>query len=704
MKEQIIEKLKNIHEAKELIEINDLLGLTTVEEYQELSKEIESLVDELIIFKTKKDKYLLLKNCPGLKIGKLAINKKGFGFLILDKEDDIYIASENLNNAIHNDTVLVEIIKKGLKPEGRVLRIVKRDLENIVGEVIIKNNKMMLKPDDEKLNLSIYLSEETTKNCVEGHKIVAHLTKNLGNKSYLADCIKIIGHKDDAGIDILSIAYKYNIMDEFSPDTIKELESIPTEVKESELKGRTDLTKEIIFTIDGDDTKDIDDAISLSYDKGIYTLGVHIADVSHYVKENTALGDDAMMRGTSAYLADTVIPMIPHKLSNGICSLNEGVIRLTMSCVMKINERGDTVSYDIFPSYIKSNKKMTYKKVNEILEKNSVPEGYEPYAKNLKKMHELAKILRKKKVSKGYIEFEIDEAKVIQDKDGKAIDIQKRVQGAGENLIEDFMIAANETVATHISNMELPFIYRIHALPNAEKIEDFINLVHALGYTIKTNINEITPKGMQRLLNELKDKPEYNILSSLLLRSMKKAEYSKTNIGHFGLASKNYTHFTSPIRRYPDLVVHRLLKTYLIEKDFSMSTINYLDNVLVNIAEHSSEREVASINAERDVTDMKMAEYMESHIGEEYDGIISSVTNFGFFVELENLIEGLVHVNSLKGDYYNYVPELLSLIGKSTKKTYRVGDKIRIKVINASKENALIDFEIVEDKHDRSKK
>lgn len=704
MKEQIIEKLKNIHEAKELIEINDLLGLTTVEEYQELSKEIESLVDELIIFKTKKDKYLLLKNCPGLKIGKLAINKKGFGFLILDKEDDIYIASENLNNAIHNDTVLVEIIKKGLKPEGRVLRIVKRDLENIVGEVIIKNNKMMLKPDDEKLNLSIYLSEETTKNCVEGHKIVAHLTKNLGNKSYLADCIKIIGHKDDAGIDILSIAYKYNIMDEFSPDTIKELESIPTEVKESELEGRTDLTKEMIFTIDGDDTKDIDDAISLNYDKGIYTLGVHIADVSHYVKENTALGDDAMMRGTSAYLADTVIPMIPHKLSNGICSLNEGVIRLTMSCVMKINERGDTVSYDIFPSYIKSNKKMTYKKVNEILEKNSVPEGYEPYAENLKKMHELAKILRKKKVSKGYIEFEIDEAKVIQDKDGKAIDIQKRVQGAGENLIEDFMIAANETVATHISNMELPFIYRIHALPNAEKIEDFINLVHALGYTIKTNINEITPKGMQRLLNELKDKPEYNILSSLLLRSMKKAEYSKTNIGHFGLASKNYTHFTSPIRRYPDLVVHRLLKTYLIEKDFSMSTINYLDNVLVNIAEHSSEREVASINAERDVTDMKMAEYMESHIGEEYDGIISSVTNFGFFVELENLIEGLVHVNSLKGDYYNYVPELLSLIGKSTKKTYRVGDKIRIKVINASKENALIDFEIVEDKHDRSKK
>lgn len=320
-------------------------------------------------------------------------------------------------------------------------------------------------------------------------------------------------------------------------------------------------------------------------------------------------------------------------------------------------------------------------------------------------MHELAKILRKKKVNKGYIEFDIPEAKVIQDENGKAIDIKKREQHAGESLIEDFMIEANVTVATHIANMELPFIYRIHDIPNADKIDDFKNLVHALGYKIETSINEITPKSMQRILNNLKDKPEFTILSSLLLRSMKKAEYSKNNIGHFGLALDNYTHFTSPIRRYPDLTVHRLLKTYLIDKDFSMSTINYLDNALISIAEHSSEREVASINAERDVNDMKMAEYMESHIGEEYEGTISSVTNFGFFVELENLVEGLVHVNSLKGDYYNYVPELLSLIGKSTKKTYRVGDKVKIKVINASKENALIDFEIVkEEKHDRSKK
>ncbi len=695
MKEKILEVLNNIYEAKSLIEINDLLNLTTVEELQTLTKELEELVNTNEIYKTKKDKYILLKNCPNFKIGHIAINKKGFGFVILDQEDDIYVEEENLNGAIHNDIVLVEILKKGLKPEGKVIKIVKRNLDNLVGEIYLNNNKVMLKPDDDKLKLTIFITDETSKNCVEGSKVLCSLRKKLNSNTYLGDCLKILGHKDDAGVDILSIAYKYGITNEFKKEALEELEKIPNTVSEKELENRTDLTNELIFTIDGDDTKDIDDAISLTVKNHIYTLGVHIADVSHYVKNNTALGDEAYERGTSAYLADTVIPMLPHKLSNGICSLNEGAIRLTMSCVMNINEQGNVVSYDIFPSYIKSHKKMTYKKVNEILEKNHTPQGYEPFKETLLKMNELAHILRKKKVSKGYIEFDIDEAKIIQDENGKAIDIQKRTRGEGENLIEDFMVAANETVATHIANMALPFIYRVHGTPNSEKIEDFLNLVKTLGYTIHTNINEITPLTMQKLLNELKDKPEYFILSTLLLRSMKKAEYSKTNIGHFGLASQNYTHFTSPIRRFPDLIVHRLLKTYLIYKDFSMGTINYLDSYLVQAAEHSSEREVASINAERDVTDMKMAEYMESHIGEEYTGIISSVTNFGFFVQLDNLIEGLVHVNTLKGDYYNYVPEALSLIGKSTKKTYRVGNKVKVKVINASKDAALIDFEIV---------
>ena len=443
MKEQILQTLNDIHEAKTLIEINDLLGLTTVEKLEELQKEIEELVNDYQVFKTKKDKYLLMKNCPGLKIGRLSVNKKGFGFLILDKEDDIYIAKDDMNGAINDDTVLVEVTEKGLEPAGRVLKIVKRELKNIVGEIKVIGKKKILEPDDDKVNLKIVLSPETSKNCVDGHKVLAKLTKKIDNKTYMADCLKILGHKDDAGIDILSIAYKYWILEDFSPETIKELDNIPEEVYKKDLTNRNDLTNEIIFTIDGADTKDIDDAISLTVKDGIYTLGVHIADVSHYVKENTALGDDAYLRGTSSYLADTVIPMIPHKLSNGICSLNENVIRLTMSCVMDINKNGDVVNYDIFPSFIKSRKKMTYDNVNEILENNTIPEGYEEFADTLKQMHELAQILRKKKISRGYIEFDIPEAKIIQDEEGRAIDIKKRVQRSGEALIEDFMIAAN---------------------------------------------------------------------------------------------------------------------------------------------------------------------------------------------------------------------------------------------------------------------
>ena len=696
MKDKIIEVLENIHEAKTMLEINNLLDLTTVEEYQESALAIEELVSEHTLYHTNKDKYILFKNCPGLKIGKLSINKKGFGFVLLPAEEDLYIAENNLNNAVDDDLVLAEIISNGIKKEGRIVRALERNLSNVVGEIVEAKNKKHLKLDNEKLDLVIKLSKEDLKNCVDGHKVLVKIVKELGKKTYLGKIIKILGHKADPGVDILSIAYKYGINDEFSDAVKRELDHIPSEVSDAELAGRVDLTQEEIFTIDGDDTKDIDDAISIKYENGLYVLGVHIADVSNYVKDNTALGEEAYERGTSSYLADTVIPMIPHKLSNGICSLNEGVIRLTMSCVMHIDHKGKVVDYDIFPSYIISKKKMTYKKVNDILMRNIVDSEYESFVPSLLKMNELAHILRKRKIDKGYIDFDLDEAKVVQDETGKAIDIIKRTREDGECLIEDFMIAANETVAAHIYNMGLPFIYRVHAEPNAEKIDDFVNLVKQLGYHITNKVTDLTPKSMQKLLSELDDKPEFKILSSMLLRSMKKAEYSKENVGHFGLASREYTHFTSPIRRFPDLTVHRLLKTYLVDHDLSVSTINYWDNLLTQIAEHSSEREVAAVNAERDVADMKMAEYMEDHIGEQFDGVISTVTNFGFFVELENMVEGLVHVNNLKGDYYTYVPELLSLIGDATKKQYRIGDKVRIEVLSASKENAMIDFKLVE--------
>lgn len=697
MKEEIKNVLENIYDAKEAIEINDMLGLTSAEEYRDLEECLEELVQEFVLYRTKKDRYILIQNCPNFKMGRLTVNKKGYGFVILEKEDDLYIASDNLNGAIHDDFVLAEIIRNGVKKEGRVLKILKREINDMVGEVIVKDNQMLIDLDDDKKDIELVLKKESLTNCVPGHKVVIRLVKELGKKKYLAEVIRILGHKDDPGVDILSIAYKYAIETEFNEEVLKELDSIPTEVREEELKGRRDLTDKMIFTIDGSHTKDIDDAISLEMEGNFYVLGVHIADVSNYVRENTALGDTAMMRGTSCYLADTVIPMIPHKLSNGICSLNEGVIRLTMSCVMKINERGKVVSYDIFPSYIKSRKKMTYDAVNDILMRDIVPEGYEEFASTLKQMNELAHILRKEKMGRGYIDFDLDEAEVVQDESGRAIDIVKREREDGEILIEDFMIAANETVASHIYNMDLPFIYRVHGTPNSEKIDDFVNLVKLLGYELQTKVTDLTPITMQKLLNELSDKEEFSILSSMLLRSMKKAEYSKDNIGHFGLGSKAYTHFTSPIRRFPDLTVHRLLKKYLVENDLSMSTISYYDNALVEIAEHSSEKEVGSVNAERDVLDMKMAEYMESHIGEIYDGMISTVTNFGFFVELPNLVEGLVHVSTLKGDFFTYIPEKLALIGNNTKKQYRIGDMVKVKVIAASKETAMIDFEIVKE-------
>ena len=695
MKEKILEILKEETKGQNINEINNKLHLREMEEITELEDNLKELVTEGILHMSKNREYMLMSNTKSLKVGKLRINKNGNGFVECEPED-IFVHSNDLNGAINGDFVEVEIKTRlnDPEPEGYIRNILKRDIKNVVGEMVKDKKTLAFKPDDEKLNIAVKLTKESMKGCVEGHKVIISIIKEIGNRTFLGKVEKIIGHKNDPGVDILTIAAKHSIETEFSEDVKRELKNIPDEVCENDLIGRTDLTKEMIFTIDGDDTKDIDDAISVKRDGKNYVLGVHIADVSNYVKVGSALYDSAFSRGTSSYLADTVIPMIPHQLSNGICSLNPEVIRLTISCVMTIDGNGKVISYDIFPSYIKSRKQMTYKNVNKILDENIIPEGYGEFADTLKLMHELSKILRQEKINRGYIDFGIDEAKVIQDENGKAIDIVKRVQGTGEKLIEDFMIAANETVATHISNLDLPFIYRVHDLPNAEKIEDFSNLIKQMGYQIHTNLNKITPVTMQKLLNEFRDKDEFVILSDMLLRSMKKAIYSTNNIGHFGLASKNYTHFTSPIRRFPDLTVHRLLRTYLFENRIDMETINFNAKYLIDVADHSSETEVNSVEAERDVLDMKMAEYMESHIGEEYEGIISGVTNFGMFVELDNLIEGLVHISTLDG-FYTYVPEMLSLISANKKNKYRIGDRVKIIVTNANKNQGIIDFELV---------
>ena len=684
-------------------EIATILGYDHSQDFKELVKCLVRMEDEGKIKRGILDRYFLA-NHESVIIGTVQLHARGYAFIRVDDEeqDDIYVGASNLNGALNGDKVKIELIGKqsGNSLEGKVVEIIQRGLQQVVGLVKQRKGRYLILVDDSKFNSVVYLDGDR-KGAMEGHKVVVEMTKFT--PPYKGKVVRIIGHKNDPGVDILTIAAKHCIETEFSEAVKQELKNIPDEVCENDLIGRKDLTNEMIFTIDGDDTKDIDDAISVSFDGNNYHLGVHIADVSYYVKVGTELYESAFSRGTSSYLADTVIPMIPHQLSNGICSLNPEVVRLTISCEMTIDGSGKVKSYDIFPSFIKSRKQMTYKNVNKILDLNEVPEGYEEFVDTLKLMHELSKILRREKTLRGYIDFGIDEAKVVQDENGKAIDIVKRVQGTGEKLIEDFMIAANETVATHISNMDLPFIYRVHDLPNAEKIEDFSNLIKQMGYQIHTNMKKITPLTMQSILNELRDKDEFIILSDMLLRSMKKAIYSTNNIGHFGLASKNYTHFTSPIRRFPDLTVHRLLRTYLFEKRIDLETVNFNAKYLIDVADHSSETEVNAIEAERDVLDMKMAEYMESHIGEEYEGIISGVTNFGLFVELNNLIEGLVHISTLDG-FFTYVPELLSLISNDKRKKYRIGDKVRIVVTNANKNQGIIDFELVKGETDGNSK
>ena len=704
MKEQIINVLNDRYEALDVIEINDLLNLTTSEDLSRLNNFLNELVESGVVYRTKKNKYILFKNCPNLKVGIINIKKSGIGFLIVPDGEDIFIDKDNINNAINDDKVLIELIKCNGKTEGRVLKVLSRDLNNLIGEIYYYNNKPCFKLDDTKKKIEIKLDEKSTRGIVEGTKVIVSVTGEMSKNKYKGIITTVIGHKDDPGIDIKTVAYKYSIYEEFSNKALEELETIPIEVNDNDLVGRKDLTNEIIFTIDGDDTKDIDDAISYKYESGLHVLGVHIADVSYYVKEDGFLDKDALSRGTSSYLADSVIPMLPHKLSNGICSLNEGVVRLTQSCIMKIDDKGNVVDYDIFPSFIKSRKKMTYKKVNDIIMRNIVDPEYKDYVEVLNNMNNLAHILRDNKVRRGYIDFEIDEAKIVVDSDKNVIGVERRIREDGEKLIEDFMIAANETVATHIYNMDLPFIYRVHDIPSAEKIDRFINVVSLLGYKLTGKIKNLTPIELQKLLNQLKETPKFTVLSSMLLRSMRKAVYQKENIGHFGLGSKCYTHFTSPIRRYPDLEVHRLLRHYLYENKIDKDIVDYYNANLEYIAQQSSEREQAAVDAEREVDDMKMAEYMGSHIGEEFDGVISGIENFGLFVQLDNLIEGLVHINSLKGDYYTFVEELMCLIGQNTKVRYTIGDKVHIKVVAASKEAKTIDFEIVGDNNGRDKK
>ena len=698
MKERIIEALKKVHRALNYEEIDSLLNLKTIEETKEMNEALESLENEGEIYHSNKNKYMLFSD-SNLRKGTLRVNKKGFGFVEVLNEEDIFIPIDNINGALDKDTVAVEITetKTDGKREGRIARVLKRNLSTVVGEIYFKKGIGHIILDDKKLKLDIEIPKKKNMGAVDGHKVVVAIDSISKNKC-IGRVIKILGHKNDPGVDILSIVEKYEIKYEFDKEVIEELDSIPEEISESDKKGRRDLTNQVIFTIDGDDTKDIDDAISVEkLSNGNYKLGVHIADVSYYVTEDTLTFKEAYDRGTSVYLCDTVIPMLPHKLSNGICSLNPEVERLAVSCVMEINDKGKVVDYDIFPSVIKSRKQMTYKNVNKVLD-GETPDDYKEFEDKLKLMYELSGILRKDKLSRGYLDFDVPEPKIIQDEKGKAIDVKVRERGKGENLIEDFMIIANETVASHLFNLHYPSVYRIHEIPDDKKIKEFLNQISALGINVKGERKFDNPLSLRKIIDQLKDREDFDILSNMLLRCMQKAEYRSENLGHYGLASRCYTHFTSPIRRFPDTTLHTLLRKYLFNEPSPNELNKLIDEYeakLPEICAHSSLKERNAIECERDVDDMKMAEYMEDHIGEEFEGVIDGIMNFGMFIQLPNLIEGLVKLESIKDDYYFFDEELNMLIGKNHKKKFKLGDKVKVKVIAASKETSTIDFVLV---------
>ena len=703
MEETILKLLKDRKNTSlTSIEINDMLGYKTVEEYVNLEKVLDKLCQTgKIYYSEKKKRYTPIEN-TNFKTGKLLVNPKGYGFVILDEsfnEDDIYINKVNLEGARNNDIVVIEIINKNTR-EGKVVRILKHDDSILVGLVYEENGTYFVKPDrDEYPPLPI--PSDNLKGAIPGHKVLVK-PNNLG-REYIGEIIKIIGHKNDVGVDILSYVYQYEFDPTFSDEVIDAVEDIPMTISEADIQGRVDLRNEVIFTIDGDDTKDIDDAISIKkLSPDVYELGVHIADVSHYVTKDGIIDRDAYERGTSVYLVDRVIPMLPHKLSNGICSLNPNEDRLALSCIMNINSKGHVISYKIHKSVICSKKQMTYNCVNDILENNHIPKGYEDFVDELQLMNELSNILRKKMVAHGYLEFDKPEAKILVDDNGKPTEIKLREQRTGEKLIENFMIAANETVAGYIEDMKVPGIYRVHDKPNLEKLTIFLKFLNRKGYNIKADINHFKNTDYQRLLKLFSDKPEGAILSTFAIQTMSKAKYSDINIGHYGIASKRYAHFTSPIRRYPDLTLHRLVKEYTEHNN--PRTVSYWKSKLFDIANQSSKKEQDAINCERDVEAMKKAEYMEAHIGESYPGIISGVTEFGFFVELANTVEGLVRLDSLENGYYVYNRELNAILDRGSKKMFMYGDQVVVEVIAASKERAQVDFKLISGGENEKKK
>lgn len=655
------------------------------------------------IIKTKKKRYAAPERM-NLIVGKLQVHSKGFGFILSELEgySDVFIPSTELNGAMHNDRVVGRITRKssdGKKSEGEIIRIIQRANDEIVGVFESSKNFGFVVPDDKRINMDIYIPKSEVHGAKDGYKVIAKITRwPEPRRNPEGKIIEVLGHKNDVGTDIISIIKKHKLPEEFPEKVLASAQKIPETIPQEEIDRRRDLRDEIIVTIDGADAKDLDDAVSLKkLDNGNYLLGVHIADVTHYVKEMGTLDKEALKRGTSVYLVDRVIPMLPEQLSNGVCSLNPKVDRLTLSCNMEIDENGKVVNHEIYESVIKTKERMTYTDVSNILENEDkeLLKKYSYLVDTFKNMKELALTLRKRRIDRGSIDFDFDESYIVLDEGGKPIEIRKAERRIANKIIEEFMLICNETVSEHFYWTETPFVYRIHEEPDMEKIEAFNKFIHNFGYHLKGITNEVHPSILQDLIKKVEGRKEEKIINTLMLRALKKAEYSPQNLGHFGLAAPYYSHFTSPIRRYPDLQIHRIIKETLQGK-MTGKRVKKLKEIVAKSSEISSERERLAMEAERETDDLKKTEYMTYHLEEEFDGIISSVTSFGMFVELENTIEGLVRISSLVDDYYIFDDENYLFRGERTKKTYRIGDSVRVKVIKADVSQKEIDFMLIE--------
>ncbi len=674
------------------------------EDRGELNRILNELLAEGKLSLTKKGKFIKAKHSDRELIGTFISHPKGFGFVEIEgRDEDLYIPENFVNGAFHKDTVKVALLstqsagQNGRRQEAQVIEILARGMKQIVG-IYDKNNKNFgfVIPDNTKISEDVFVPVERSKGAVSGHKVVCEITDyGKNNRKPEGKITEIIGHVNDPGVDIMSIVKGYELPTEFSEKIMHQAERVASEVSEADMAGRRDLRNVQMVTIDGEDAKDLDDAVSLTKDGTQYQLGVHIADVTNYVQENSVLDWEARERGTSVYLVDRVIPMLPHKLSNGICSLNAGENRLALSCLMTIDEKGEVVSHEIVESVINVDRRMSYTSVKKILEDKDEAEihEYEALVPMFELMRELAGILREKRKKRGSIDFDFPESKIVLDKQGHPIEIKPYERNVATKIIEDFMLIANETVAEHFHWMELPFVYRTHDNPDPEKIDKLSTFIRNFGYSIKSRQEEIHPKELQKLLAKIEDTPEEALISRLTLRSMKQAKYTIDCTGHFGLACQYYCHFTSPIRRYPDLQIHRIMKEQLRGR-LNEKRIDHYNALLSEVAKHSSEMERRADEAERETDKLKKVEFMERHIGEIYEGVISSITAWGVYVELPNTIEGMIHVSMLPGDYFYYDEETYEMVGQATDIRYKLGQTLKIRVHATDKILRTIDFVI----------